>query len=544
MYHMISKSLAAAALCGVLLTTPASAFTDTQGHWAEADITKWSEEYPILKGDPSGTFRPDDPITRGAFAGILDRFFHYRYVSDPTVFTDIAGNYWETEVLKLHAADVYRGSGTRAMPDDSITRAQAVTMLTRAFHMTTPETVDELPFTDADQVPDYARGAVYVMHEAGYISGDLNGKFHPEDPITRVQFVSILSRMVEVLMLESETYSKDVDGTLMISAEDGAELNDMHISGNLIISPGVEENVVLEKVTIDGEILNLSEAKVLVVADEEEEEEEQEELPAILPEEIYTPTKTTGETFLFRDKYEVPIYEDREKLRIKERHLKWKDDRIVYTGSRYDARFGIDVSAYQNRATEEGIDWEAVADDGVDFAMIRIGFRGTSTGSLNADAFYEENIEGALDAGLETGVYFFAQAITVEEAIEEAEFVLELLEDHEIDGPVAYDWEMHDSTYRVYGTAPEMATACAIAFCKRIEEAGYDAMIYAGSYVSYLKYDQGAIEKYLSWYPEYKTEESESILPTFIYQMDYWQFSSKCTVDGINGYVDGNIHFY
>ena len=84
-------------------------------------------------------------------------------------------------------------------------------------------------------------------------------------------------------------------------------------------------------------------------------------------------------------------------------------------------------------------------------------------------------------AGIETGVYFFAQAITVEEAIEEAEFVLELLEGHEIDGPVAYDWEMHDSSYRVYGTTPEMATACAVAFCERIEEAGYDAMVYAGT---------------------------------------------------------------
>ena len=70
--------MAAAALCGALLTAPALAFTDTDGHWAEADIMKWSQKYSILKGDPEGTFRPDDPITRGAFAGILDRFLHYR----------------------------------------------------------------------------------------------------------------------------------------------------------------------------------------------------------------------------------------------------------------------------------------------------------------------------------------------------------------------------------------------------------------------------------------------------------------------------------
>ena len=137
--------------------------------------------------------------------------------------------------------------------------------------------------------------------------------------------------------------------------------------------------------------------------------------------------------------------------------------------------------------------------------MVRAGLRGTSSGQILADSFYKENIQGAMDAGIETGVYFFAQAITVEEAIEEADFVISLLDGLEINGPVAYDWEMHDSSYRVYGTSPEMATACAVAFCKRIEEAGYEAMVYAGQYVSYIKYDQGAISPYLSWYPEYKS---------------------------------------
>jgi len=68
-------------------------------------------------------------------------------------------------------------------------------------------------------------------------------------------------------------------------------------------------------------------------------------------------------------------------------------------------------------------------------------------------------------------------------------------------------------------------------------------MVYAGQYVSYLKYDQGAIEPFLSWYPEYKSEKSETLAPAFYYQMDYWQFSSNCSVDGIGGRVDGNIQF-
>ena len=93
------------------------------------------------------------------------------------------------------------------------------------------------------------------------------------------------------------------------------------------------------------------------------------------------------------------------------------------------------------------------------------------------------------------------------------------------------------------GTTPEMATACAVAFCERIEEAGYDAMVYAGQYVSYIKYDQGALEPYLSWYPEYKSESSELLYPTLYYHMDYWQYSSKCSVAGIGGNVDVNLQF-
>ena len=238
------------------------------------------------------------------------------------------------------------------------------------------------------------------------------------------------------------------------------------------------------------------------------------------------------------------MYADREPIRVGEGDFYWDGDRLTYAGDRFRTRFGIDVSAYQNRASEnETIDWQAVAADGVEFAMVRVGLRGYSNGMLHADAYYKENIQGAMEAGIETGVYFFAQAITVEEAIEEAEFVIGLLEDCQIDGPVAYDWEMHDSTYRVYGTTPEMATACAVAFCQRIAEAGYTPMVYAGSYVSYIKYDQGALSPYLSWYPEYKSAKSEKLYPTFFYQMDYWQFSSSCSIDGIGGRVDANLQF-
>ena len=262
MHHKTAKTLAAAILSGALLLAPASAFSDTSGHWAEESITKWSREYPILNGNEDGTFRPDAPITRGAFAGILDRFFHFRYVSDPTVFSDIAGNYWETAVLKLHAAGIYRGSGASAMADDPITRAQAVTMLARAFQMETEE-AGELPFADEKDIPDYARSAVAAMYKQGYISGDQAGNFNPGASITRAEFVSILSRMVDVLLLEGEGFSDDVEGTLMVSAQEGAALSDMRVGGDLIVSPGVTGEVVLIDVTVEGKVLNLGDDQIL-----------------------------------------------------------------------------------------------------------------------------------------------------------------------------------------------------------------------------------------------------------------------------------------
>ena len=540
----LPKRLASAALAAALALTPAAAFSDTEGHWAEASINKWSQEYDIIRGYEDGTFRPDNSITRGAFAGIMDRFLQFRSISPAETFSDISGSYWEEAILKLNAAGVYLGNSGKALPGDSITRQQAVTMIARAFHIDAA-TVD-LPYADAGQFAEYAVGPVSEMTARGYITDSQDGNFRPQEPITRGEIVNILGNMIQVLVQTTETYYGDVYGNLMINSADGADLKDTTIYGDLLLAPGVTGPVTLSNVHVMGSLRNFS-AVTPTVLDEEEpelpEEPETPVVPAIQPGEVYTPGETTGAYIEYGGK-QIPIYEGRTPIHLYDGDFYWNGDRLEYIGSDFRTRFGIDVSAYQNRASEnQTIDWEAVAADGVEFAMVRIGLRGYSSGAISADQFYAENIEGAMAAGIETGVYFFAQAITVEEAIEEADFVISLLEDHEINGPVAYDWEMHDATYRVYGTAPEMATACALAFCKRIEEAGYTPMIYAGQYVSYIKYDQGAIAPYLSWYPEYKSASSEKLYPTFAYQMDYWQFSSSCSVAGIGGRVDANLQF-
>ncbi|MDD3346243.1 S-layer homology domain-containing protein [Oscillibacter sp.] len=545
----LPKRLISGVLAALLTALPAAAFSDTEGHWAEGAIAKWSEEYKLIQGYEDGTFRPDQSITRGAFAGIMDRFLKFRTASAPETFSDTAGTYWESSILKLHAAGVYQGNGGKALSGDSITRQQAVTMIARAFRITGDDAA-ALPYGDGDLVADYARGAVAEMSDRGYITDSWNGDFRPTDAITRAEIVNILSNMIQLLVQETRSYSGNADGTVMINAEGGASLSNMKIPGDLILAPGVTGAVTLTDVTIAGSIKNFSDVQPSVISTGQTPEApvlpvdpEMPSLPAIQPSEVYTPGTKTGETVAYGST-QVPLYAERERIRLSSGDFYWDGDRLSYAGEDFRVRFGIDVSAYQNRASSnETIDWNAVANDGVEFAMVRAGLRGYSNGSLLSDAFYKQNIQGAMDAGIETGVYFFAQAITVEEAIEEADYVIELLKDCKIDGPVAYDWEMHDATYRVYGTTPEMATACAIAFCQRIAEAGYTPMIYAGSYVSYIKYDQGAIAPYLSWYPEYKSATSEKLFPTFAYQMDYWQFSSSCSIDGIGGRVDANLQF-
>ena len=543
MLHIrLFKWLTAAALGTVLAVVPAMAFTDTEGHWAEESIQKWSEEYRIIQGYEDDTFRPDASITRGAFAGIMDRFLKFQLISEPETFSDTAGNYWESAVLKLHAAGVYLGTNGKALAGNTITRQQAVTMIARAFQIEAETT--SLPYADADRIAEYARPAVAEMTARGYINDSRDGNFRPTDPITRAEIINILSNMIHTLVQTTDPVTGDVAGTLMVNCADGATLTDMTICGDLIVAPGVTGDIGISNVAVEGHIRNFGTASFVEVQNPGNVPTEPEK-PAIQPGDVYTPGVTTGKNILYSGK-EIPVYEGREPLRLYDGDFYWNNGRLTYIGGDFDTRFGIDVSAYQNRASGESktIDWDAVRDDGVEFVMVRVGYRGTGqAGTLNQDEFYARNIDGAMAAGLETGVYFFAQAITVEEAIEEADFVIELLKDHKINGPVAYDWEMHDSSYRVYGTPPEMATACAIAFCERIKEAGYTPMIYAGQYVSYIKYDQGAIAPYLSWYPEYKSESSEKQYPTFYYQMDYWQFSSNCYVNGIGGRVDGNLQF-
>lgn len=194
---------------------------------------------------------------------------------------------------------------------------------------------------------------------------------------------------------------------------------------------------------------------------------------------------------------------------------------------------GIDVSKYQG-----DIQWNKVKADGVEYAFIRLGFRGYESGKLVLDEYFIDNIEGALAAGVEVGVYFFSQAVTEEEAIEEAEYVLENLEPYDITYPIVFDVEkVSSSNSRMNQITKEERTNVTLAFCQRIEEAGMTPMIYGNMEMFSVLIDLEPLEKYEKWFAYYA--------PILYYPYDFkiWQYTESGIVDGIDGGVDMNISF-
>lgn len=196
-------------------------------------------------------------------------------------------------------------------------------------------------------------------------------------------------------------------------------------------------------------------------------------------------------------------------------------------------RKGIDVSRFQGK-----INWKKVANDGIDYAYIRLGYRGYGSGKIVIDDAYEYNIENANAAGLDTGVYFFTEAISEREAIEEAEYVLKNLEGQSIDLPIVLDVEESASSdSRTKDLTKEQRTDAVIAFCEHIKKAGHDVMIYGNTKSFLIMMDMERLEEYDKWFAYYKYPLR------FPYKMKMWQYTSSGTVDGIEGGVDINISF-
>ncbi len=249
-----------------------------------------------------------------------------------------------------------------------------------------------------------------------------------------------------------------------------------------------------------------------------------------------------------------PMEEEGDLSEIASLHFPWGNLKTLssttsdYTGKIYNhaSEFdgmniynGIDVSYHQGR-----IDWESVKNDGIDFAIIRLGYRGYANGSLAIDKMFTTYMEGAIASGLPVGVYFWTEAVDTEEALEEAEFVIDKLspyKDH-VTMPVVIDWELNSNS-RHGGLSQETNTDICSTFCDTVASNGYTPMIYANLGDLNKSMDGESLsQKYEIWVARYNNIVNNS---TSHFYGDYsmWQYSSSGTVDGIGGNVDMNFWY-
>lgn len=208
-------------------------------------------------------------------------------------------------------------------------------------------------------------------------------------------------------------------------------------------------------------------------------------------------------------------------------YMRYSDDDILST------KVGIDISNFQGT-----IDWETLGKTKIDFAMLRLGYRGYSQGGLMLDDSFETNAQAAEEQGIPIGIYFFSQAVSYEEGVEEAEFVLANLEGINITYPIVIDTEkMEVEEARANDISNEKRTDAIVGFCETIKAAGYTPMIYANRNWYAQNLDMDRLGEYQLWLAQYAN------VPDFPYKFTGWQYTSEGSVPGVPGDVDIDLWF-
>lgn len=204
-----------------------------------------------------------------------------------------------------------------------------------------------------------------------------------------------------------------------------------------------------------------------------------------------------------------------------------------YENGKQTSYVGVDISEYQDY-----VDFVKVKKAGVNFVMLRVGARGYGTGQLILDEYFSDNIKRATDAGLDVGVYFYSQAVSKEEAIEEANMVISNLGEYQITYPVAFDMEkVENDTARTESLTRAEKTDIAKAFLETITASGRNAMIYGNKEWLIKEVDMSKLTDYDVWL-------SQGLdIPDYPYKFSMWQYDFEGSVDGIVGYVNMNISF-
>ncbi len=192
---------------------------------------------------------------------------------------------------------------------------------------------------------------------------------------------------------------------------------------------------------------------------------------------------------------------------------------------------GVDVSAYQG-----SIDWKKVAASGIEFAIIRLGYRGYGSGKLVADDYAAQNLKGAREAGLKVGAYFFSQALNKKEVDQEIAMMMDVLDGFLPDMPLVLDWEIPTSDARTARMDRRTLTDIQLYYCEKIQNMGYEPMVYFNWYQAENLYYLNELEDYPFWLAMYQDRM------TFPWKVEMWQWTCTGKVPGIQGDVDINVY--
>lgn len=421
-------------------------------------------------------------------------------------YTDL---YYEA-VMYCYEAGITEGTSETAFtPNGNLTRAMFVTMLGRAAeNMGLKTSGYSSQFTDVEKGSWYD---TYVGWAAakGFVTGTSETTFRPKTPVTREQAAVILIRFADKLGLKLETVSDVVFADMADVSGWASASMQRAVSSGLAI--GYEEGWLRPQA-------EATRAETAVI--------------------LHTLCARYIGGLKLIDSFGryIKVFDNLPTNRYAKENFStlpngWK----TYADGETTSLFGVDVSRHQG-----AIDWARVRAAGVEFAMLRVGYRGYSVsgGAILDDSCFADNIRGALENGIKVGVYFFSQAVSVEEALAEADYVLSKIREYDVSFPVVFDWEnISGDTARTDNVSAKTLTDCAIAFCDAVAAEGYTPMIYFNQYISLVLYDLSRLGNYDFWLAEYNS------VPNFYYHFTMWQYTSSGRVDGISGNVDMNISF-
>lgn len=230
----------------------------------------------------------------------------------------------------------------------------------------------------------------------------------------------------------------------------------------------------------------------------------------------------SGEHFIFRDvfgtEFETVINPNVLRSVLKKENFKLKNKKMTYSNDlKYKVRLGVDISRHDGK-----VNWKKLKSRGIEFVILRIGYRGYQSGKLFVDQNFHQNIKGAQKAGLDVGVYIFSQSISEEETLQEINLVLEELKNYKINLPVFFDPEtIRDDQARSDNVSGEQFTKNAILFCQKIKEAGYISGIYSNMLWQAYEFDLSKLNDFVMWYADYEEQ------PQTPYRFEFWQYAEK-----------------